>query len=170
MKIETALLERKSIRKYTEEEIPTELLVQLLEFAKHAPTGRNNQGIQFYALKNPYYIEEMEEVLAKELDEPTYSLRGAKAFILTLVHRDNKFSKQDTACAMMNIHYGAMAKGLGACWINQMSDHCDGPYLRAFLEKLDVPSEYVSYGMMALGYPDEDPEPKERSSKTRVIE
>ncbi len=170
MNLKTALLSRRSIRKYSDRKIEKNKLENILMYAKHAPTGRNNQGLKFYMITNENVIKDLEEGLKKALDQKTYSLRGLKAFLLVMSDRNNPFNLVDTACAMMNIYYGAMEEGLGACWINQLKDTADSEYIRPILTRLGIENNFICYGAMALGYPDENPAPKERTMYTEIIE
>ena len=46
------LLERRSIRKYKDTQVPDELLDQVLEAGLYAPTGRNTQNVVMVAVRD----------------------------------------------------------------------------------------------------------------------
>ena len=48
----TNLLNRRSIRKYTAEQVPDDLLDQVLEVGLYAPTGMNTQNIYMVAVRD----------------------------------------------------------------------------------------------------------------------
>ena len=46
------LLNRRSVRKYTDQQVPDELLDQVLEAGLYAPTGMNTQNIYMVAVRD----------------------------------------------------------------------------------------------------------------------
>ena len=61
------LLERRSIRKYKETQVPDELLDRVLEAGLYAPTGMNRQSPVMVAVQDPEVIRLMEKENAKVL-------------------------------------------------------------------------------------------------------
>ncbi|PKL11201.1 MAG: hypothetical protein CVV50_06045, partial [Spirochaetae bacterium HGW-Spirochaetae-6] len=58
-------LNRRSHRKYQKRPIPENLLLELIEFGRIAPTGTNNQPVQFLILQSPEAIEQARKELMK---------------------------------------------------------------------------------------------------------
>lgn len=169
MELYEALLKRRSVRKYKDEEISNEVLEKILIAAKHAPTGMNKQTLKFFAIKNDRVLE-LEKLMKKALQNKEYSLRGAKAMILVTSDADSPHREADTGCAMMNIYYAAQSLGFGGCWINQMRIAIEDADTRNYLTEIGVPENYVCLGMMALGIPDEVPAHKERVEEYFIVE
>lgn len=170
MDLYKSLIERRSIRKYKDKEISNDLLDKIMIAAKHAPTAMNKQNLKFYAVKKSDWIKRLEEAIKVDMDNNEYSLRDAKAFILVASPKDSLLADADTACAMMNMFYAAMSEGIGSCWINQLRQVSDKAHVRPLLDEIDFPGDYQCLGMVALGYPDEVPEHKERIEERFIIE
>jgi hypothetical protein len=52
--------------------------------------------------------------------------------------------------------------GIASVWINQGSDTCNDPGVRAVLTELGVPEDHMVYGMAALGYAAAEPKDVEK--------
>jgi nitroreductase len=46
------IYERRSVRSYTEESVPEEVLREVIKAGFHAPNGRNEQGLRFVVITN----------------------------------------------------------------------------------------------------------------------
>lgn len=174
---------RRSVRVYTEQQVPTEALNQILEAATYAPSGMNYQTWHFTAVRDAALLAELNEkvkgAFAKS-DNPLWQERGhsatyccyyhAPTLILVSGKADNVLSPFDCACALQNIFLAATSLGIASCWINQPGQTCDDPDFRAFLtEKLGVPADYKIYGCAALGYAPADAPLKEKKLKEGTV-
>ena len=59
--------------------------------------------------------------------------------------------------------------GIASVWINQGSDTCNDPGVRAACE-LGVPEDHMVYGMAALGYAAAEPKDVEKKYPVTIIE
>ncbi|WP_242831048.1 nitroreductase family protein [Desulfosporosinus meridiei] len=59
--VKTALIERRSIRKYKSDPVPEDLLQELFEAARLAPSGTNHQPWRFVVVKNQTIKEQIRE-------------------------------------------------------------------------------------------------------------
>ena len=50
---------RRSVRKFTEQAIPNEVIEQLIDAAVHAPSGKNQQNWHFVVVRNKQLIQDM---------------------------------------------------------------------------------------------------------------
>lgn len=166
------ILTRRSVRKFTEEPIPKELLQELVEAALHAPSGKGMQTWKFTVITNKEAIERLTKVIAGQLKRVGYDMYRPTAIIMPSNLRDGIWSKEDNACALENIFLAAHSMGIGSVWINQMQDICDEPAVRAILNEFGVPADHVVFGMAALGYPAPDApiKPMERIGTVSYIE
>lgn len=69
----------------------------------------------------------------------------------------------DSALALGNMMLAAHSIGIGSCWLNQVPRLSDYELMRELLTELEIPTDHVVYGSLALGYPDG----KERSAAPR---
>lgn len=142
MELKEAIRGRRSIRKYMEKAIPQEVLQEILENTRFAPSAMNRQPWYFTVIQSPERLAElktiMEEasVLEKEKLERTFpshpqvvrdtrtfieTLGGAPVVILAFLPKDygdQTYSMvQSIAAAIQNFCILAYEKGIGSCWL-----------------------------------------------------
>ena len=150
-----AILSRRSIRQFTDQEVPKEVLEDLAQAALHAPSGMGKKTWKFTVISNREKIRQLAEIMGKTLGRDGYNMYDPTALIIPSNLKDSPFGKEDNACALENIFLAAYSYGVGSVWINQMRDICDDPAIRPILTQLGIPEDHVVYGMAALGYPAE---------------
>ena len=166
-----AILTRRSIRKFTADPIPAEVLEDLVKAALHAPSGMGKQTWQFTVVTNHEIIHRLCGLIGTELGREGYDMYGPAAVIIPSNEQESPWGKEDNACAMENIFLAARSYGVGSVWINQMQNIHDRPAVRALLNEIGVPADHVIYGVAALGYADPSVpvEPKERTGKVVYV-
>ncbi|MBQ6363750.1 MAG: nitroreductase [Lachnospiraceae bacterium] len=151
-----AILNRRSVRKFSAEPVPQNILEDLAEAGLHAPSGMGKKTWKFTVISNPEIIAELAAVIGQELGRADYNMYAPAALIIPSNLRDSGFGREDDACALQNIFLAAYSYGVGSVWINQLNGICDHAPVRAMLTKLGIPEDHVVYGMAALGYADPD--------------
>lgn len=151
-----AIMERRSIRQFTDQEIPKEVLADLTQAALHAPSGMGKRTWQFTVLQGREKIRRLSAAMGQALGREGYDMYDPMALIIPSNLKDSRFGMEDNACALENIFLAAHSFGLGSVWINQMRTICDDPEIRPILTELGIPQDHVIYGMAALGYPAEE--------------
>lgn len=63
----SVVLDRRSVRRFTEQEISTEQIRELIDCARYAPSDTNSQTWQFIAIRNKDKIKAIEEMTWAEL-------------------------------------------------------------------------------------------------------
>lgn len=159
MELKEALLKRRSVRKYTEEAVSQEDILELLHAAMSGPSACNRRPWEFYVVTN-------EEALEK--------LRGASMFTkmkapLAMVVCGNleralpskmaDYWVQDCSAATENILLRAVDLGLGAVWC--------GIYPQKRAEKkvreiLGLDEKQIPLNLIFLGHPAESPEARDQ--------
>lgn len=69
MELESAITGRRSIRKFTEEDVPAELIAELIAIAVEAPSPGNQQGYHFYVINGSEERQHMAGLVESELDK-----------------------------------------------------------------------------------------------------
>ena len=69
-----AILSRRSIRKFTEQPIPDDVLRDIVDAALHAPSGMGKQTWQFTVITNKEVISRLADAIGKELDRKGYDI------------------------------------------------------------------------------------------------
>lgn len=169
-----AILSRRSTRAFKPELPSEELIQQIIEAGRAAPSGSNSQTTHFIVITSPSVLENLrtlvhETFAGMEADENTYvSLRNsitrsktgsyvydyhAPVLIVTANRKDYGNALADSACALENMMIAANHFDLGSCWINQLHWLTDEPAVRDYLCTLGLLEEETVTGALALGIP-----------------
>jgi nitroreductase len=142
-----AIRTRRSIRKYKKEPVPEEMLEQVLEAGRWAPSADNSQPWNFVVLRDEKFRKKVSEVTK-------YGKFLADAPIGIVVVIDPEVSThpvEDGALATQNMMLAAHALGLGTCWIGSYgSAHED-----RVKQILKIPEKKRLLSILALGFPAE---------------
>jgi nitroreductase len=167
MDIEEAIHKRRTIRRFKQNSIPSDILKKLIDYARIAPVASNIQAVEYVIVESLAIREKMFPLvgwassLPKEERTPE-SGREPTAYIIVLVNTDIKKSyfDYDIGAAVENILLGAVSFGIGSCWMGNIN----GNKIRTLLE---IPENYEIKHVISLGYPDETSkmEPYEGSFK-----
>ncbi|MCL2112194.1 MAG: nitroreductase [Clostridiales bacterium] len=171
--LKEAIYQRRSTRAYLDKPVPEEIIEEILDAGRHAPSASNKQRSHFFVITNPEKLAELREVMTGVLAAmpeqegmspviisliqrakagPVDVTYGAPALIVTTNIMGGPNGLSDTACALQNMMLTASALGMGNCWINQFLSLRDAPPLRKFFEGLGVPDDQEVCGSLALGY------------------
>jgi len=157
MDVVTAIQRRRSIRKYKNAELPKELLMEILEVARLAPSGANRQPWQLVVVTEA----EKRKALVPICKDQKF-VGECSAFIAGIDDPTQKWARVDVAIAMEHIALAAVSRGLGTCWIGAF----DQEKLQA---ALGVPKGLVVTVGITLGYPDEAPEARTRKAMSELV-
>lgn len=154
------LFARRSIRTYTNREIPETMLVDLLEAAMAAPSAVAKDPWHFIVLHDRGAIDRLAAVLPNGK-----MLTGAAAALVVCGDLDRahdrqlSFLLQDVSAAIENILLSAHALGLGACWLGI---HPREERMAAVSRLFALPENIVPVAGISLGWPAEIKEPRTR--------
>ncbi|MBP1558650.1 MAG: nitroreductase family protein [Oscillospiraceae bacterium] len=151
------LLERRSVRAYTDQMPSHELLEQIVLAGQFAPSGKNLQEWHFVVVENPEVLHRLEELLGEELGRPGYHFYGAPVIILCANKKGARNAMADCSAALQNMMLAAHDLGLGTCWINQFRDVWGNAKVEAYLAQLGLPEGYEVQCSTIVGYPAQSP-------------
>ena len=163
------IMSRQTIREYTGEQVPDDLLDVILQAAIRAPSGRNSQPCHLRILKNREKLDEMNTDFKNIVgwDTPAYTgwnlrpvYHNAPTFIFIFAP-----SKDAMSAGLMaeNIALAAHSLGLGSCMIGSLGALFDDPERsKKWKNILEVPEDWHFLLGITLGYPNENPPFKER--------
>ncbi len=151
------LQERRSIRRYSEEEVKGEDVQTLVQAALLSPTSRDSQPWQFVIVDDETLLQKLAQAKAGG------SSFVAGADLAIVVAADPELSDvwiEDCAIATTNMHNMAAALGLGSCWVQiRRRQRQDGGSSEKFVrDVLDMPGGYRVDCLLAVGHPDEEKE------------
>ncbi len=157
------LKERRSIRKYKQEQVREEELSQILEAGTYAPTGMGMQSPIMVVVQDPETIRQLSRLNAAVMGTSGDPFYGAPTVIAVLADRSRSTCLEDGSLVMGNLMNAAWSLGVDSCWIHRAREVFDSPEGKALLEKWGIQGDYVGVGHCILGYRDcEVPAPKPR--------
>ena len=157
------LLNRRSIRKYTDRQVPDELLDQVLKAGIYAPSGMNTQVAVAVAVRDKQTRDQLSWMNAQVLGTESDPFYGAPCVIVVLADPDRyKCWVEDGSLVMGNLMNAAHALGLGSCWIHRAKQTFETEEGKELLRTWGLKDTLVGIGNCILGYPDEDPAPRPR--------
>jgi len=152
---------RRSIREYSEKEIPAEYLNTILESARLAPSATNSQDWFFYVVKNK---EARDKIAASEPFLANQFLRKAPVIVVGCVRnsglvgaatgvvkkavgvRNGNWGDVDVSIALEHMVLTATDLGIGSCWVGLFDE-------KRISRLLDMPDDHRVVALLALGYP-----------------
>lgn len=151
---------RVSIRKFKSDPIPENILTQILEAGRLAPSGKNMQPYYFIVVKDP----ETKKVL--DLNPNTMD---APVIIVGVVDPTRgRCSISDGIIAFEHIILAVHNFGLGACWKGTYLGHLP-EHAETIKNTLCVPNHFEVVAYTPIGYPDEKPEPRKKKPFNEMI-
>ncbi|MBR5558961.1 MAG: nitroreductase family protein [Oscillospiraceae bacterium] len=160
------LLERRSIRAYTDEVLSHAQLEQLVLAGQYAPSGKNLQEWHFVVVENREVLGRLEQLIGKALNRPNYNFYGAPVIILCANKKGARNAMADCSAALQNMMLAASDMGLGTCWINQFRDVWEDDEMNAYLAEIGLPEGYQVQCSTIVGYPAQNPEAPARKQGT----
>lgn len=149
------LCERRSIRKFKDEQIPRDILDEILKCGTYAPNGKSKQSAKIVVVQNRELIEEIAKVngsfVNKEGLNPFY-----KAPTLVIVFADkNVMTYNEDGCAVIsNIINAAFSLGVDSCWVHRAKETFATPFGKELMSKWGLSDDYEGIGNVVLGYRD----------------
>ncbi len=164
-----AILTRRSVKSFTEEQVSQELLEQVIEAGRYAPTGMNAMAPLFIAVQNPEVIAKLSKMNAAVMGMDGDPFYGAPTVILVLADRERSTWLEDGSLAMGNLQLAAHTLGLGSCWIHRCRQMFESEEGQALLKEWGVEGDYAGVGCCILGYQKDAPKPRIARRENQVI-
>jgi len=154
---------RRSVRKFKSDAVPEELIERILDAGRWAPSGLNNQPWRFAIVRD--------RELIKEISKLTHYRRivlGAQVLIPVFIDTERIYHRekdiQGIGACLQNMLLEIHSLGLGAVWL--------GEIIRSNLpikRMLGLGDALELMAVLALGYPDETPQPTRRKALQDLI-
>ena len=165
MELQEVLLKRRSVRRFKSDRIDREVIDRLLHAAMSGPSACNKTPWEFYVVESQEKIEQLRKTTAVSKMEAPLAIvvAGNTERFMPGTFRD--FWVQDTSSATENILLMATDLGLGACWCGVYPVERSVNRVRAVL---GVGENVVPLNIIWLGYPDEEPAPRDQYDLSKV--
>lgn len=151
MNVSKAIIERRSIRRFTDKKISDDIIKDILKSAMYAPSGGNAQPWDFVIVDDLEKIKELEKTSPYAMP-----LRTAPLAIVVCGNMEKSIFEglwvQDCSAATQNILLEAHSKGIGTTWLGV---HPDPNRVDATKKIINAPEHIIPLSIIALGYPDE---------------
>ncbi len=142
-----AIYSRRSVREFTEEPVPRDLVLEIIRAGTWAPSGLNNQPWRFAIV----WDREKREALA-ELTRYGQIIRQAPVVIAVFVDKEAMYHEvkdhQAMGACLQNMLLAIHALGLGGVWLGEILKNADK--VRTLLE---LPENLDLMAVVALGHP-----------------
>jgi nitroreductase len=146
------LKSRRSVRAYSGEAVPKEIIEDIIDCGRLATTAINLQPWEFVVVTDPGMLRK----IAETSDHGKF-IAGAPACVVVLCG-DTKYYLEDGSAATENILLAARAHGLGACWVAGDKK----AYAAEICRLVGAPRGYKLISLIPFGYPAENPEKTKR--------
>ena len=132
-----------SIRSYVQKEVPEEVIMEVLEAGRLAPSAHNDQPWQFILIRNKSKLKDMKKYC---LSGSFISQAGFAVVVVT--YPASKWHEIDSTRAVQSMVLTAWSHKLGSCWIGRLDKE-------GLMEYLEIPKNLNILTVLPFGYFDE---------------
>ena len=155
---------RVSVRKFTQQPIEQEKILQILKAGMQAPSACNQQPWEFYVVENKEKIK----ALSKATPYAT-PCANAPVVIVPVYKTDNlpapMFAQIDLSISQENMWLETDSLGLGGVWIGiaPLEDR-----MKEVEKILEIPSHLHAFSLFPIGYPAESRDQQNRFDENKI--
>jgi len=171
MDVKQAIKSRRSIRKYEDREISDDVIKEIIDAARLAPSGNNTQPWTYYIIKDRETQSKLREnkvffqdfvyaapaiiVCCADLNAYTKNVKGRDL-------PDEIRAIRDISIASSFLILRATELGLGTCYVGWLK-------AEKMKEIIGIPNDNIVPYVITIGYPDEQPESKPRKDINEIM-
>jgi nitroreductase len=159
---------RRSIRRYRADPVPDEMIDQLLEAGRWAPSANNLQPWSFIVVRDPLIRGQIAEFTTyssgPRRDVPS-RIESPALIVLCGVERDriyHEFLNGDVSMAALQMMLQAKALGLGTCWVGGLDR-------TAIAGLLKIPDPFEVVCLLTVGFPAQEPAAPPRRPLDEIV-
>lgn len=174
MELQKAIETRRSIRKFSSKEVTEDIIKEIVNTAKFAPSWKNTQVTRYYAIKNEDIKQQIVDTMP---DFNKTAVQTADVVIISSVlkarsgyNRQGEFDTnkgkgwQMYDCGLSNMLFTLKANELGLGTVIM------GLYDEETIKKIiNLPETEEIISVIALGYPEENPEMPKRKDAEIIL-
>ena len=159
-----SIFHRVSIRKYTDQKIEEEKIMQMLRAAMAAPSACNQQPWEFYVVKDKEKIQELSTAT------PYSKCAAGAPVVIVPVYRTEglvapSYAEIDLSIAQQNIWLETDEIGLGGVWLGIAPIE---ERMKEVEEIVGIPEDQRAFAIFPLGYPAEERAQQDRFDESRI--
>lgn len=164
--IVSAILKRRSIRKFTEQPVEPEKIKMLLEAGMAAPSASNTQPWEFVVVDDAEVLKKIKTNLPLgKFNSPLCIVVCGNPQVGVKTIAARMFWVQDCSAATENILIAAVGLGLGTVWCGVHPVHIFEGRMRVVL---GIPGNVIPLGVIHVGYPAEKKEAGTKYQESKV--
>lgn len=163
--IQEIIYSRRSIRSYTDEKVPEELLIEVVKAGTSAPTAANCQPWEFIIINDEGILQDLRRSCVFARYNAPAAVVVCGNLQLAFKGKGKEFWVQDCSAAIENMLISALGYDLGTVWIGIYPIEA---HVNTIRKILDIPEYAVPLGIVYIGYPAETKEPRTRYNEKRV--
>ncbi len=171
------IMARRSVRKYLDKPVEHEKLEVIVRCGINAPSGMNRQPWLIRVVEDQKLITSVTEVYKKANPDQVSRDKDFKNMfrnapnLICVCTPAKGGGDLDAGLLGENIMLAAQSMGLGTCCLGGPVRFLKtNPDSKFFLDRLEIPEDYQLNYIIAIGYPDEQPDAKPRDeSKVKYI-
>jgi nitroreductase len=184
------IIETRSIRKYTQQQVPRDVFERILEAGSHAANAGGAQRSVIVGINNAQTAAKLGRLnLAKfdrsglignyvsadqpsVIDDPTQKngFYGAPSVAVIFAQENFFFGIPDAFCIAQTMAYAAHSLGVSSCIVSRAEDTFEHPEAQAMAAAWGVPENYQARCFLTLGYCEGPyPAPKPRKDGRVII-
>jgi len=156
MSLLDAIFKRRSIRRYKSEPVREEVMRNILEAGRLAPSANNAQPWHFIVVTDPKLKHALSQGRWNRfVEDSAFTLVGCG-------DKDNPWSTIDTTIALENMVIAAEAQGVGSCWVGDFKED-------EVKKLLGIPDSLKVICLVTFGYPAETPHHRSKKSLEEIV-
>ncbi|MEA3313296.1 MAG: nitroreductase family protein [Caldisericota bacterium] len=153
------LMKRRSVREFKDKEVLQDVLREIFELSRFAPTASNSQAYYFVVVTDKKALEELANVRGGS----TAPIGRAPMAVAICVDPDKTSRPTEDGCiAAYHFMLAARYYSLGTCWMADM----DRENIK---QALNIPQNHLVATVTPVGYPVKEPDMPTRKPKEEFI-
>ncbi len=171
MDVKEAIGKRRSIRKYLDKPVPKEMIQEIINAARLAPSGNNTQPSKYFIIEDELTKKRLSD---KETIKDKWVYEAP--LIIVCCTNPNSYSKslkewddpneiraiRDLSIASSYLDLRATELGLGTCYCGWVKE-------KELKEILNIPSDFLIPYVITVGFPNESPNPRPRKNIDEIV-
>lgn len=156
---------RRSIRRYLPDPVPENMVHQLLEAGRWAPSAANRQPWAFIVVQDETIRRGVAQQAGFLFTRWAHAEEAPLLIVLCADGRnpvDRPLLRENVGLAGAQIMLQAKSLGLGSCWIGALDR-------KAIADLLKLPDHMEIVGLLTVGFPAEDPPPSARKPLAEIV-
>jgi len=129
-----------SIRNYIKKEVPDEVMMEVLEAGRLAPSAHNDQPWQFILVRDKARLSDMERycISGRFISQVDFA-------VVVVTDPSSKWHEVDGTRAVQNMVLTAWSHKLGSCWIGRLD-------IKGLMDYLNIPENLNILTVLPFGY------------------